>query len=603
MLNNYAVKNPLDYPQLVGQNGSYLRYSWALESQSYSDNTSTIRWKFYGGLEESASINSAVIYYPTIYVDGNEAYRSSGSQTVTRGNEVIIAEGTHTFKHSDDDRTGSFKITMSGYLDGYSSTIGPLNEYVRDVAPYGFLVYTMDFTSAQYPRVEYVAPTLQDIDYYVLKIYFYDDESGLFYDSVERQVTPTKQGNNSHRFEFAAGELNGVYEGMGSKTTALAWFHLDTYSNGEVVHENRLPLNDFWGANKFEITNANPLINPVIVDTNSATITVTGDSSKLVRYVSNAQVTVNAEGQAGADITFYRVENGSRAFANTNVVTFEGVEDSIFRFQAVDSRTFITNKSVTVPFVPYVPVSCTISSSIASGDGELNLGVQGAYFTGNFGATENSLRVYFRYRKRTETSFSSWILMEEIVADEEAAQYEAHHIIYNLDYQSTYVFQIHVVDKLTEMYSPETTISTTPIFDWSHSDFNFNVPVTIQGKRFGGDNPILWQGNNAMGAEQWIELSQPISKQVHGIVLVFSGSNADTSWSTHFVPKEMVALNQGGGQLFIMAVNAGFSNFGGKYLYLSDEAIQGQQSNTSSGNNSGIAFSNNNYVLRYVIGI
>lgn len=600
----YSVHYPLDYEQLVGQNGSYLRYSWRVINQSYSDMTTTVKWSFYCGLQESADINSAVVYYPRIYVDGDEAYRVSGSVTVTKGNEQLLQEGEYTFKHNTTDGTGVFTISVAATLDGQALLAGPFNELVRDIAPYGFLVETMDFTSAQYPEVTYIAPTLTDVDYYMLRIQFFDDEYGGHYAYIDRKVTPTQVGNNTYTFEFADGELDAVYAKMANKTTALAWFHLDTYMNGSLAHENTLPTSNYWTANKFEITDANPLVEPVIVDTNSKTIAVTGDSSKLVRYVSNAQVTVNAQGQAGATITTYRVENGSRAFADSSPVVFKGVEDAIFRFYAKDNRTFITRKNVTVPFVPYVPVSCTISSSIASGDGELNLGVKGAYFTGNFGATENSLSVYFRHRKQNETSFGSWILMEEIVADEEAAQYEAHHIVNNLDYQSTYVFQIHVVDKLTEMYSPETTISTAPIFDWSHSDFNFNVPVTIQGKRFGGDNPILWQGSSAMNNEQWVELSQLVSKQIHGIVLVFSGASGDVSWSTHFVPKEMVTLNQGGGQLFMMGINAGFSTFGGKYLYIYDDSIHGHETNDASGAGaSGITYSNNNYVLRYVIGI
>ena len=153
------------------------------------------------------------------------------------------------------------------------------------------------------------------------------------------------------------------------------------------------------------------------------------------------------------------------------------------------------------------------------------------------------------------------------------------------------------------MYSPETTISTTPIFDWSYSDFNFNVPVSIQGMVIGGDNPILWQGSTPMGASEIIDLYAPVSKQMHGVVLVFSDSD-ENAWSSHYLAKEMVTFTEGSGQLFLMADGANFATFGAKYLILGNESIQGHSSNTTSGTGaSGIVYSNNNYALRYVIGV
>ena len=111
-----------------------------------------------------------------------------------------------------------------------------------------------------------------------------------------------------------------------------------------------------------------------------------------------------------------------------------------------------------------------------------------------------------------------------------------------------------------------------------------------------------------------ITLSEPITSQPNGVVFVFSGYNNSTgdvynySWSTHFFPKIMISFNgangSGGGQLFLMARNAGFSTFAGKYLSITDTSITGNATNASTGTGScGIKYTNANYVLRYVIGI
>ena len=74
-------------------------------------------------------------------------------------------------------------------------------------------------------------------------------------------------------------------------------------------------------------------------------------------------------------------------------------------------------------------------------------------------------------------------------------------------------------------------------------------------------------------------------------------------WSTHFVPKSMISYNNGGGQTFLMGLNAGFSAIGAKYLYIYDTYIEGHSGNISTGTNSSLTFKNNEFVLRYVMGV
>jgi hypothetical protein len=167
----------------------------------------------------------------------------------------------------------------------------------------------------------------------------------------------------------------------------------------------------------------------------------------------------------------------------------------------------------------------------------------------------------------------------------------------------TYTFQAKAVDRLEEILSAEKVVSTIPVFDWGHDDFNFNVPVTIQGKRM-GENTILWNGNSKMIATDRAELSEPISAQMNGIVLVFSAASGDVSWNMQYVPKVMVNLLNGGGMAFMMAPNAAMGKFGAKYLYISDDVIEGDVSNETAGTGaSAIKFTNADFVLRYVIGV
>lgn len=122
-----------------------------------------------------------------------------------------------------------------------------------------------------------------------------------------------------------------------------------------------------------------------------------------------------------------------------------------------------------------------------------------------------------------------------------------------------------------------------------------------------GDS-VLWSGANLMGSGTTITLSDSISNQSRGVVLVFSlyrnGSAEDVSITTAFVSKKEVELLPGAPHTFLMAINAGLSSFGSKYLYIDDTTIEGHEGNAQSGTAaSGITFANGSYVLRYVIGV
>lgn len=121
------------------------------------------------------------------------------------------------------------------------------------------------------------------------------------------------------------------------------------------------------------------------------------------------------------------------------------------------------------------------------------------------------------------------------------------------------------------------------------------------------DGTILWSGGLHMEENQIVTLSEKVSKQRNGIVLVFSeyleGAVSDTSFTCHFIPKEIVSLKSGCGHIFVLS-SSNLETVGVKHLYINDNSISGNNNNIETGTaSSGIAYSNNKFVMRYVIGI
>lgn len=134
--------------------------------------------------------------------------------------------------------------------------------------------------------------------------------------------------------------------------------------------------------------------------------------------------------------------------------------------------------------------------------------------------------------------------------------------------------------------------------------------ITINNMRF-GVNKVLWSGGFYMQASHTIALSEAISKQTNGIVLVFSQYMAGETnpiknygWSFAFVPKHAINFVGSGGSCFHMSNNASLDYFCSKYLYFSDTTIKGHDDNVQTGTSTcGITYTNTRFVLRYVIGV
>lgn len=115
---------------------------------------------------------------------------------------------------------------------------------------------------------------------------------------------------------------------------------------------------------------------------------------------------------------------------------------------------------------------------------------------------------------------------------------------------------------------------------------------------------LLWSGTMYMAQNQTINLSENVSDQKNGIILiwsVFEDNQAKDYWFTHtIISKKQLSYSGDGVSCFIS--NNGFSRIACKYVYVKNDKINGAEGNTSSGTASGITYNNSAYVLRAVIG-
>lgn len=116
-------------------------------------------------------------------------------------------------------------------------------------------------------------------------------------------------------------------------------------------------------------------------------------------------------------------------------------------------------------------------------------------------------------------------------------------------------------------------------------------------------NKVLATTASFMNADQTVTLSEAISEQDNGVMLVWSGyyngSSQNYDWVFVPVPKHHVLSHNGQGICCSALCGDGHMM---KYVYVSDTKIDGHSSGTDTSTIGGVTRANNKYVLRYVIG-
>lgn len=118
---------------------------------------------------------------------------------------------------------------------------------------------------------------------------------------------------------------------------------------------------------------------------------------------------------------------------------------------------------------------------------------------------------------------------------------------------------------------------------------------------------LLWEGVWYMNASHTVNLSEAVSKQKNGIVLVFSeysGGELNTAFQTFFIPKMQVSMFPSGARYSFLLTTSKFGYVGTKDLTITDTQIVGSADNNTTGTGTaGITFTNNRFCLRHVIGV
>lgn len=555
--------------------GRYLQLS-CTQTNNPSSNTSTINWTL-----------SAI--------GGNSNYYDTGATTVTiNGQQVYymrrVAWNEYAFPAAKGSVSGSLVVNHN--TDGskaisvslstaiyYASINTTSNTWTLDNNPRGAKITSApDFTDeTQAIKINYSNPLGNNAT--SLRAFISADNAGN--NICVRDLTKT---GTEYTFTLTQVEKEALWAASvarGSDEFTI-YFVIET-TVGSYTEYNSV-------ARKCSIVNCMPTMNMGVTEVWALAQDLVGDSGKFIKGYSTVAYNLRANAVKGATIVSHYVTNGS--FTSLEPVDGFTPEVNTITYAVRDSRNKRIEETITIDLVDYFPVTLGYKARIEM-SGEVTakaiIDISGSFFNDSFGAVDNEIQLYIK-----DSINEEWTAITK-APNFSNNNYSLKLEVDNLDYSKNYVFQLKVVDKLTEVETKEYTLKVIPVFDWSDSDFNFNVPVSIGGNTL--QDFVIEQGTkDSWSYRKWNSGVMECWRRLQ------ITANVNSAWGSLYTSGAISATNLSYPYTFteLPMLTVNLMPFGAGGLIMMSGNAYGSASNTGALEIArGTAYSNGQYLINY----
>ena len=586
--------------------GYRLQIAWTVDSQSVANNTSTVTARVQlVSTGASYTIVSSANKSGSLTINGatytfNFTASLSGNQTKTIFTKTVTvahnADGTKTCAFS---ATAGINVTLSGtyYGNVTASGNGVFNTIAR-------------------------ASTISSVTSSVAV-------NGT--NAVTVNITRASSGF-THTVVFSFGSYSQTVTGVGTSTSyAIPQSWLNAIPNA-TSGTATVTVTTYSGSTKIgsAVSRSFTITVPATVVPTISAVTlaeaVSGLAAQFGSYVQNKSkiaVSITASGSLSSTIKSYKTTiqgaNYTAASFTSGLLTQSGTSNVTITVTDSRGRTATTTRSITVAAysAPKITAFTAIrANGLGSADDDGTNALARIVFSLSAVNDKNTKSYTVEYKLKAS---DTW----EVVESGSVYAYDSNMLVNgNFSPDMSYDLRLTVQDyfgtatALTEIATAFTLLD----FNASGKAMSFGkVSELTEGVEFAmpvhfdrppiieGAGKVLWSGAFFMNGNQSIPLSEPVSTQMSGIVLVFSRYSSyvqqDYHWNSFFVHKAHVALHEGQGNQFLMTTDGLFGAIASKYIYIYNDRLVGNANNEATGTANGITYNNAGFVLRYVIGV
>jgi len=384
-----------------------------------------------------------------------------------------IGEGVATISHKAD---GTQTCNVYGYFDT-SVSFGKAtsdNTYTCVNIPRGATItQAPDFNDEENPTITYSNSAGTAVSELKACISLTGAVDDIAYRNIPISGT-------SYTFNLTEAERNLLRNNtLNNSDTRTVSFHIKTVIDGTTFYNSKTV--------NFTVINCSPILNPTYSDENSVTRALTGNPLTFIKGYSHLTYNINATPQKGASIVNYWAECGKMT-SDRETGTFLNIVENYLKVRARDNRNLPSEVIKQLTIIDYSDVSCSqkVEMKLKEGtetEAEIILTITGNFFNQNFGSVNNYLDIDIRYTD-DDGNMGDWIRLSDFVPITygDNNSYTITSTFGGFRYDKSYKFQSRAIDKLSSAITSEYTANINPVFDWSKTDFNFNVPVKFQGE-------------------------------------------------------------------------------------------------------------------------
>ena len=522
----------------VTLNSQYMSFyiAWSAKQNvegNYSDVTVTSYWKTnntrWGFDTEGSRAASITINGNTTSISKRFDSTNGTGTGWKQENPWAIQTVTERVYHNSD---GSKSISISARANGYAASYGPSNssESSGDCTAGGTI--SLDTI----PRASKVSATNADIgSTSTITVSRYSTSFKHTVSFSCHGISDTVIESDSEASVIPWTVPESIYETIPNAPYATVTITCRTYSKdtGALIGEPTTATMKAI-ANEDE---CKPTVSGTVTDVNATTVSLTGNAKTLIRYKSTASCKIVATAKNSASISAKYVNGVSIPSGTVEIQNSEAVS---FDFYATDSRGYPASALVKPTVIPYIPLTINPTfRRVSPTSNIITVEFYGNFFSGNFGASSNSLKVKYRYKEYGTETWSAYVTFSSssinIPGDGTYNSSGAVTLGSNFDYRKSYDMEIVAQDGsgtsvLSDVSSMAQVTRGEPVFDWSNEDFR--VRETLHTK------DVQVDGALQVGGKSLLDMVYPVGS----IYLSVSGTDPQTLFGGTWARLEDVFL-------------------------------------------------------------
>lgn len=279
-------------------------------------------------------------------------------------------------------------------------------------------------------------------------------------------------------------KLNEILSNSKNAFEVEITFTEQTYSGTSLLGTDTTTL-------KFPIKNTPPIVSATYEDTNATTIALTGNKSKIIKYISQPKVVVTATPQQMADIVSYSTIWGNSSSTTKETTFINGIDSNILQVSAKDSRNWVGTISydITENYIEYIKLGFekfTLERPETTSN-TINANINGIWFNGNFGVSNNTIELKFRYKEK-DGEYGGYQTVS-LTTDGNTFKFNGS-IGDSYNYQKQYDFEFILSDKIMSLISTFNVTSGESIIRVGETYVRILGDVKIKGNVTANDELI-----------------------------------------------------------------------------------------------------------------